>query len=136
MRLLFAIGMLSLTLCVTASVEAGTAPTGTYHEAIVQVVLKGETVSEHFSTSTLNVTIPELHKFFSDLSYGKLNFQAQYIQVTLSNDWAFYGICGTCSALPLLKAAVKAALADDPTFFTGADGVSVLVLDKSTYLVP
>jgi hypothetical protein len=71
---------------------AASAPSGAYSEAVVQVVFSDETDSEHpLSVTDLDNTGPELNKYFSDLSYGKLNFQTSFIRLHLPKTWASYG---------------------------------------------
>src|SRR5690242_1347079 len=81
------------------------APSGTYTEAVVQVVFSDETAAEHpLSVTDLNNAAPEIHKYFSELSYGKLNMQVRFIRVFLTTipeepgtpaTWANYQSCGS-----------------------------------------
>jgi hypothetical protein len=108
------------------------APSGTYTEAVVQVVFSDETDSEHPLTVTdLDNAAPQIHTFFTDLSYGKLNFQTNFIRVHLPVTWASYAICHYCGFNALMGDAINAAIALNSSFFAGANGVSVMVL--STY---
>ena len=114
------------------------APSGTYTEAVVQVVFSDETPGEHpLSVTDLNNAAPEIHKFFSQLSYGKLDMEVRFIRVHLTTipeepatpaTWANYQSCG--SACNLAVDATNAALVSDSTFLNGVNGISILVLQK------
>src|SRR4029077_9864206 len=61
------------------------APSGTYTEAVVQVVFSDETAGEHpLSVTDLNNSAAEIHTFFSQLSYGKLDMEVRFIRVFLT----------------------------------------------------
>ena len=131
-----AVAMIALILAGNA--HAG-APTGKYQEAVVQVVFSDETDAEHpLSVADLNNATPEIHKFFSELSYGKLNMQIRFARVHLTTipedsaaaTWANYQACGSSCNLAL--DAVNAALAADSTFLNGVNGISVMVLQTYT----
>ncbi len=121
----------------TASINAS-APSGTYTEAVVQVVFSDETAGEHpLSVTDLDNAAPEIHKYFSDLSYGKLNMQVRFIRVFLTTipeesgtpaTWANFQSCG--SGCNLTVDATNAALVSDSTFLNGVNGISILVLQK------
>ena len=127
MRLFCAILISLLPALFVRNAVAG-APTGTYTEAVVQVVFSDETDSQHFSVSDLNAAASQIQTFFSDLSYGKLTLQSHFIRVHLSTTYASYGICHYCNFNTLMNDAINGAIALNSTFFAGADGVSVLVL--------
>jgi hypothetical protein len=121
----------------TDSINAS-APSGTYTEAVVQVVFSDETAGEHpLSVTDLDNAALEIHKFFSQLSYGKLNMQVRFIRVFLTTipekpatpaTWANYQSCG--GGCNLTVDATNAALVSDSTFLNGVNGISILVLQK------
>ena len=114
-----------------ASVVAATAPAGAYNEAVIQIVFSDETDPEHpLTVADLNALKTPIHNFFSDLSYKKLNFQITFIRVHLPTTFASYGICFRCGFNSILQDAINAAQTSDPTFFDGANGVSILILPK------
>ncbi len=130
-------GIVMIALFPAGSAYAG-APTGKYQEAVVQIVFSDETDAEHpLAVTDLDNAAPEINKFFSQLSYGKLNMQVRFIRVHLTTipedgsiaaTWANYQACGsTCN---LAQDATKAAVALDNTFLNGANGISVLILAK------
>jgi Bacterial Ig-like domain (group 3)/CARDB len=105
------------------------APSGAYHEAVIQIVFSGETDAEHpLTVADLNSFTPAIHAFFSDLSYTKLSLTTTYIRVHLPTTFASYGICFRCAPNSLMQDAINAALALDPSFFDDANGVSILIL--------
>ena len=81
------------------------APTGTYVEAVVQVVFSDETDGEHpLAVSDLNAAGTEIYTFFSQLSYGKLDMEVRFIRVHLTTipeepatpaTWANFQACGS-----------------------------------------
>jgi len=110
---------------------SATAPTGSYTEAVVQIVFSDETDSQHpFTVADLDATSSTIDTYFSDLSYGKLDFKIRYIRVHLSTTFSSYSICFRCNFNTLMNDAINAAVALDSTFFDGAKGVSVLILPK------
>jgi hypothetical protein len=121
----------------TESINAS-APSGTYTEAVVQVVFSDETAGEHpLSVTDLDNAAPEIHKFFSQLSYGKLDMGVRFIRVFLTTipeepgtpaTWANFQSCG--SGCNLTVDATNAALVSDSTFLNGVNGISILVLKK------
>ncbi len=138
MRLLCAIEMSLLMASFAGHAQAASAPTGKYTEAVVQIVFSDETDSEHpLALTDLNNAAPEINKFFSQLSYGKLDMEVSFIRVNLTTipeesstaaTWANYAACG--SACNLTVDATNAALALNPNFLNGVNGISILVLAK------
>jgi hypothetical protein len=114
------------------------APSGTYTEAVVQVVFSDETAGEHpLSVTDLNNSAAEIHTFFSQLSYGKLDMEVRFIRVFLTTipeepgtpaTWANYQSCG--SSCNLTVDATNEALVSNSNFLNGVNGISVLVLQK------
>jgi CARDB protein len=128
MRILSAIETIVLTAVLAGTAYAG-APTGEYQEAVVQIIFSDETPAEHpLTIADLNASAPEMHKYYTNLSYGKLNFQIHFARVSLANTYSFYQTCG--GSCDMTQDAVTAALAGDSTFLSGVKGVSVLVLNK------
>jgi hypothetical protein len=136
-RSLLAIEMFLLLTLTAGRIDAA-APTGKYVESVIQIVFSDETDSDHpLSETDLNNAGPEIQKFFSELSYGKLNMELRFIRVHLktisgtsgtSATWANYEACG--SSCSVFVDAANAALALDRTFTDGAGGVSILILEK------
>jgi hypothetical protein len=130
LTVLFAFGQLTPTqLHAHTNLTPANAPTGTYKEAVIQIVFSDETDADHpLTVADLDAAGPVIHTYFSDLSYGKLNLELSFIRVHLSTTFASYGICFRCGFNPLLQDAINAAIASDSTFFNSMSGVSILIL--------
>src|SRR5271166_6017521 len=95
-----------LTVALAGYAQAN-APTGEYQEAVVQIIFSDETPAEHpLALADLNKSAPEMHEYYTGLSYGKLNFQIHFARVTLGNTYSFYQTCG--SSCDMTQDAVEA----------------------------
>jgi hypothetical protein len=130
MRFLCVIQSLLLLVILTGRAAANSAPVGKYTEAVVQVVFSDEADSDHPQSLTdLQNAAVEIHQFFSDLSYGKLDFEVHFARVRLSKTLAEYSACG--AGCNYNSDATNAALAADPTFLDSTtNGISILILAK------
>jgi hypothetical protein len=128
MRILSAIEAILLTASLAGYAHATNAPTGEYQEAVVQIIFSDETAAEHpLTLADLNKSAPEMNEYYTNLSYGKLDFQIHFARVNLANTYSFYQACSSCD---LKQDAVTAALSADSTFLSGVKGVSILILNK------
>src|ERR1700678_440328 len=128
MRILSAIEAILLTASLAGYAHATNAPTGEYQEAVVQIIFSDETAAEHpLTLADLNKSAPEMNEYYTNLSYGKLDFQIHFARVNLANTYSFYQTCSSCD---LKQDAVTAALSADSTFLSGVKGVSILILNK------
>jgi hypothetical protein len=130
MRFFCVIPLLLLFVILPSRARAAGAPVGKYVEAVVQVVFSDESDSDHPQSLTdLANAGTEIHQFFSDLSYGKLDFEVHFARVHLSKTLAEYSACG--SSCNYAFDATAAAQAADPTFLDSTtNGISVLILEK------
>ncbi len=127
MRILSAIATILLTATLVGYAHAN-APTGEYKEAVVQIIFSDETAAEHpLTLADLDASAPEMNEYFSNLSYGKLDFETHFARVNLANTYSFYQTCG--GSCDMTQDAVTAALSADSTFLNGTKGVSVLILN-------
>jgi CARDB len=127
--LLCVFGAFLLLSSFAANVGANNAPTGKYVEAVVQIVFSDEHDSDHsLSLSDLKTSASEINNFFTGLSYGKLDFEIYFARVHLPKTYADYVTCAsTCN---LSTDATNAAVADNPLFLDGVNGISTLILTK------
>lgn len=128
--------VMALWLPFARSAVADNAPAGTFTVAILQVTFSDQTSAVHtYDLTQLQQAGTELNGFFSQLSYGKLNFVIKPAQVSLNNTTTYYyGHCENDSNPPVqdrcaqfTNDAVTAELKTDPHFFDNVDGVATLI---------
>src|SRR5215467_2489659 len=81
--------------------------TGTYKVKIVRIRYSDSPSGHTYTNTQMDQAMVEIHTFFSELSYGQLDMQPSWTDVTLSNNVAHYW-----SACPVSDDAGRYCLSD------------------------
>src|SRR5215470_18394822 len=100
---------LAVLFLILPAAAAATGPvTGTYKVAIVRIRYSDSPSSHTYTNAQMDQAMGEIHTFFSELSYGQLNMQLTWKDVTLSNNTAHYW-----TACPVSEDPGRYCLSDD-----------------------
>src|SRR5215813_9008130 len=64
--------------------------TGTYKVVVVRILYSDSPAGHTYTNAQMDQAMGEMHTFFSELSYGQLDMQLSWKDVTLSNNTAHY----------------------------------------------
>jgi hypothetical protein len=100
---------LAVFFLILPAAAAATGPvTGTYKVEIVRIRYSDSPPGHTYTNAQMDQAMGEIHTFFSELSYGQLDMQLSWKDVTLSNNTAHYW-----TACPVSEDTGRYCLSDD-----------------------
>jgi len=117
------VSLVVLCLVRPAAMFASGPVTGTYKVEIVRVLYTDSPSGHTYTNAQMDQAIVEIHNFFSELSYGALDMQVSWKDVTLTNNVAHYW-----TACPVSDDVNRYCLNDD-LFRDAAEAASVAGAD-------